>query len=117
MAKKSTFNMSAEVRALLERNNDLTGPEMYETLSKKFRGRKLNKNSCGVSYSKARKIMGLTLKKKRGKSISRKVPKPAAATATVSLAALKSAAELLSHTDGDVGVATAILREVRALQE
>lgn len=115
MAKKSGFNMSAEVRALLQKNNQLTGPEIYATLSKKFPGQKINKNSCQVAFANARKKMGLTRKSsKSGKPIYRKVAKPS--SDRVSLSALRSARELLARTDGDLSLATAILREVKALQ-
>lgn len=114
MAKKSSFNMSAEVRALLQSNRNLTGPEVYAALTKKFPGQKINKNSCQVAFANARKKMGLTRKKKSGKPIYRKVAKPTADT--VSLSALRSARELLSRTNGDVAVATAVLKEVKALQ-
>ena len=113
MAKKSSFNMSAEVRALLQSNKNLTGPEVYAALTKKFPGQKINRNSCQVAFANARKKMGLT-RKKSGKRIYRKVVKPAADT--VSLTALRSARELLARTNGDVAVATAVLKEVKALQ-
>ena len=106
--------MSAEVRALLEGNNELTGPEIYAALSKKVTGQTINRNSCQVAFANARKKMGLTRKKKSGKRIYRKVAKPA--TDTISLSALRSARELLSRTNGDIGIATAILREIKALQ-
>jgi hypothetical protein len=115
MAKKA-FNLSAEVRALVKSNNELTGKEVYQTLSKKSRG--INQNSCAVAFSKARRELGLTKKKTGGKRISKKVAKPrtAVATDTVSFLALRSARELLSHTNGDVRLATAILKEIQALQ-
>ncbi len=113
MAKKSNFNMSAEVRALLQSNKKLSGPEVYAALTKKFPGQKINKNSCQVAFANARKKMGLS-RRKSGKRIVRRVAKPSAET--VSLAALRSARELLSRTDGDVAVATAVLKEVKALQ-
>lgn len=118
MAKKSDFNLSAEVRAMVEANNDITGPEVYAALSKKAKGRKINQNSCGVAFAMARKKLGLT--RKRGTKIasrptSRRVPKPG--SDTISLAALRSARELLSRTNGDIATATAVLREVKALQD
>ena len=114
MAKKSDFNMSAEVRKLLQADKDLTGPKVYEILSKRFSGRTINKNSCGVAFATARKKLGLTGKRKSGKRIYKRVAKPG--SDTVSLLALRSARELLSRTNGDVGLATTILREVQAIQ-
>jgi hypothetical protein len=115
MAKKG-FNLSAEVRELVKSDNELTGPEVYQTLSKKSRG--INQNSCAVAFSKARRELGLTKKKTGGKRISKKVAKPrtAGSTDTVSRSALHSARELLSHTNWDVQLATDILEEVQALQ-
>ncbi len=117
MAKKSEFNMSAEVRALLQKNNELTGPDIYAALSKKVTGQTINKNSCQVAFANARKKMGLTRKKKSGKQIHSTTAKPATDTVTVSLTALRSARDLLSRTNGNIGLATAVLREVKALQE
>lgn len=106
--------MSAEVRALLEGNNELTGPEVYAKLSEKVPGQTINKNSCQVAFANARRKMGLTRSKKSAKRIHRKVAKPA--NDKVSLSALRSARELLSRTDGDIELATAILREIKSLQ-
>ena len=114
MAKISGFNMSAEVRALLEKNNKLTGPEIYAAISKKATGQTINKNSCQVAFANARKKMGLTRKKDSGKRFRRRAVQPA--TDTVSLAALRSARDLLSRTNGSVELAAAVLREVKALQ-
>lgn len=117
MAKKSDFNLSAEVRELVEANNSITGPEVYATLSKKHKGKKINQGSCGVAFAMARKKLGLTRKKAKkisGKSISRTVRKPS--TDTVSLAALRSARELLAKTEGDVDAAVAVVKEVKAIQ-
>lgn len=114
MARKSGFNMSAEVRALLKRNKKLTGPEAYEKLLKKFPGKSINKGSCQVAFANARRKMGLTRKKTGAKRIYRKVAKPV--NDNVPLSALRSARELLSRTNGDLQLATAILREVKSLQ-
>ena len=111
--------MSAEVRRLLEENNQITGPEVYAALAGKVTGQTINKNSCGVAFANARKKMGLSRKSKiGGNRVVRSVAKPigAAATDTVSLSALRSARELLTRTNGDIGLATAILREIKALQ-
>ena len=114
MARKSGFNMSAEVRALLKANKNLTGPEVYEKLTKKFSGQSINRNSCQVAFANARRKMGLTGRKAGAKRIYKKVPKTV--NDSVSLSALRSARELLSRTNGDVQLATAILREVKSLQ-
>ena len=114
MAKrKSSFNMSAEVRALLHANKKLRGPEVFSALSKKFPGRSINKNSCQVAFANARKKLGLS-RKQKGSQIYRKVARPS--VDTVSLSALRSARELLARTKGDVALATAVLKEIKALQ-
>ena len=113
MAKKSAFNMSAEVRNLLGKDETMSGPEVLAALSKKFPGQKINKGSCNVAFAMARKKLGLT-GKGTGNRIYRKVAKPDAET--VSLSALRSARELLNRTNGDVALANAILKEVKMLQ-
>ena len=114
MAKrKSSFNMSAEVRALLRSNKKLRGPEVHAALAKKFPGKPINKNSCQVAFANARKKLGIT-RRTKGKGIYRKVARPS--VDTVSLTALRSARELLAKTNGDVALATAILKEIKALQ-
>ena len=113
MAKKSGFNMSLEIRRLLTANKNLSGPEVYELLRKKFPGKSINKGSCQVAFTNSRKKLGLR-GKKRGRQFVRKVTKPS--TDTVSLSALRSARELLANTNGDVAMATAILKEMKALQ-
>lgn len=112
--KKSSFNMSAQVRALLEANNNMTGPEVYAALTKKFPKQKINRGSCQVAFANARKKMGLS-RSRGGQRVIRRVAKPSAGN--ISLAALRSARELLQHTHGDTPLATSILREVKALQE
>jgi hypothetical protein len=121
MAKKSRFNMSAEVRALLKANNNITGPKVYEALCQKATGQTINKNSCGVAFANARKKMGLSRKSKKkigSDNKSRRGAKSATtSTDTISLSALRCARELLVRTNGDVSVAAAVLREVKALQD
>ena len=121
MSKKSRFNMSAEVRALLKANNNISGPEVYEALCQKTPGQKINKNSCGVAFANARKKMGLTRKSKKkigsDNNSRRGAKSTATATDTISLSALRCARELLVRTNGDVSVAAAVLREVKALQD
>ncbi len=119
MSKKSRFNMSAEVRALLKANNNISGPEVYEALCQKTTGQKINKNSCGVAFANARKKMGLTRKSKKkiGSDNNSRRGAKSTATDTISLSALRCARELLVRTNGDVSVAAAVLREVKALQD
>ena len=116
MAKKSQFNMSAEIRALLKEKQQLTGPELYAKLSQKNPSQKINKNSFGVAFSTARRKLGISRKRRpsvKGKRITRRVAKPS--SDFVSLSALRSARDLLTHTKGDVSMATTVLREVKAM--
>lgn len=112
--KKPDFNMSAEVRALLKSNSRMTGPEVFSTLTKKFPDQKINRNSCQVAFANARKKMGLS-RSQSGQQITRKVARPS--NDSISLSALRSARELLSQTNGDVALATSVLREVKLLQD
>ena len=115
MAKKTGFNMAAELRGLLKSNKKMTGNEAYNALKKKFPGQKINKSSCLVAFTNARGKLGVSKNSQgSGKRIYRKVAKPSADT--VSLSAFRSARELLSNTNGDVTVAVAVLKEVKALQ-
>ncbi len=120
MAKKDDdFKLSAEVVALLKEDRTLTGPQVYKALTAKFPGRKINRNSCSVAVSNARKKLKIRVKRKKGGRKVRRVARPTAVPSvdTVSLPALRSARELLSHTKGDVRLATAVLKEIRALQD
>ena len=61
MAKKAAndFNMAEEIREHLTKNPSATGREVEESLRKKFPKQKINRNSCGVAFSNARKKLGL----------------------------------------------------------
>ncbi|MCH2210595.1 MAG: hypothetical protein MK110_04800 [Fuerstiella sp.] len=121
MAKKSRFNMSAEVRTLLKADNNITGPQVYAALCRKAPNQTINKNSCGVAFANARKKMGLTRRSKKKIGTESRYERGAKSsilsTQTISLAALRCARELLAKTDGDVTVAAAVLHEVKALQK
>lgn len=121
MAKKSDFNMSKAIRDLLERNPKMTGTEVYNALKKKNPRRSINRGSMGVAFTNARQKLGISAPKKsskrakkRGGGVVRRVAKPS--SDNISLSALRSARELLSATGGDVSTATAILKEMKALQ-
>jgi len=122
MAKKSGFNMSEEIRQLLRADRKMTGTQVYNALKKKFPRKAINRGSMGVAFTNARQKLGISAPKKkaekakkRGGKVVRRVARPS--TDNISLSALRSARELLAATSGDVSTATAILKEMKALQD
>ena len=122
MAKKksaSGFNMAAEIRGLLESNQDLSGKEVYKALKKKFPRQKINESSCGVAVSDARQKLGIsqkgTGKKRKAAKTSVVKMKPAATALTVDLTSLQAAAKFVSEV-GDAEKAIAAVRQLRSLQ-
>lgn len=118
MAKKKAaagFNMAEEVRTLLKDNPKLTGREVYEGLQKKFPGEKINEKSCTVSFSAARKKLGLPTKRRGGgrKAVVRKIPSAARPVLDVTL--LQAAAKFISEAGGAQAAVDAV-RQVQSLQ-
>ena len=131
-AGKSGIVVAQEIRALIEANNTIKGPEVMTALREKFPKETFNDKSCQVSYANIRKSMGLsrtlkkkpgTSKKKAGRSPGRPVGmwRPAAASppmaeSAVNLSLLQAAKVLLQHCSGDAAVAIQALKQIAALQ-
>jgi hypothetical protein len=131
-AGKSGIVVAQEIRALIEANNAIKGPEVMTALREKFPKETFNDKSCQVSYANIRKSLGLsrTLKKKPGTS-KKKVGRPpgrpvgawrpsvAPASTTesaVNISLLQAAKALLQHCHGDAAVAIQALKQIAALQ-
>jgi len=129
-AGKSGIVVAQEVRALIEANNSIKGPEVMAALREKFPKETFNDKSCQVSYANIRKSMGLsrTLKKKPGMS-KKKAGRPpgrpvgtwrpataSTAESAVNISLLQAAKALLQHCNGDAAVAVHALKQIAALQ-
>ncbi|MBC7965349.1 MAG: hypothetical protein H7Z17_05410 [Fuerstia sp.] len=131
-AGKSGIVVAQEIRALIEANNTIKGPEVMAALREKFPKETFNDKSCQVSYANIRKSMGLsrTLKKKPGASKAKAGrppgrpvgtwrPSTAAAStpeSAVDISLLQAAKALLQHCNGDAAVAAQALKQIAALQ-
>ena len=119
MAKKKAagqINMAEEIRNLLKENGKLSGKEVVSALKKKFPKQKINKASCGVAFSTARKQLGLSKgRPKKRKGGAKKVMRKKPAAVSVDLAALGVAAQFVSKA-GSEEQALAAIRQLRALQ-
>ena len=116
MAKKksarSEFNLSAEVRAILSDNRQLTGKECLGALKKKFPKQAVNENSFGVAYSTGRKKLGISKKRK----VRRRKPGARHTSAgTVDMTALQAARKFLAEV-GDADTAIAAIKQLQTLQ-
>ncbi|HAV31261.1 MAG: hypothetical protein ACK5TG_13935 [Planctomyces sp.] len=116
-----TVNVSKEVRALVEGNQEIRGPEVIANLKERFPTMVLNENSVQVAFANARRKLGLTrtIKKRPGK---RKVGRPVAAVAApatasagVNMQALTAAKELLKACGGDLAAAQTAIRQMQTL--
>ena len=126
MAKKKAaqvdFNMSAEIRDMLEADSGLSGRQVLEALQAKYPGQEINANSCNVAFSNARRKLGI---RRSGKKSVVRRPRPAAVAArtttraaapdSVSLEALKAACELVAKAGG-TDAAIGIVRSLAALK-
>ncbi len=118
MAKKAKndFIMSQEIRKLLRKKRSLTGPEVYAALSEKFPGQEINKNSCGVAFSDARKKLGIKGGRRRKSGAKRTVVKKRpAAVCAVDMATLQAAAKFVGEI-GNADKALAAIKQVSLLQ-
>ncbi|MEJ7593155.1 MAG: hypothetical protein WKF77_16540 [Planctomycetaceae bacterium] len=131
-AGKSGIVVAQEIRALIEANNDIKGPEVMTALREKFPKETFNDKSCQVSYANIRKRLGLsrtlkkkpgTSKKKAGRPPGRPVGtwRPSIAPAStpesaVDISLLQAAKALLQHCNGDAAVAVQALKQIAALQ-
>jgi len=122
MAKKKAarggFNMSEEIRALLQENPGLNSREVFEALQAKFPNQTLNRNSCNVAFSHARRRLGIG-GKRGAAAVRRRRPSAVVASSgngdSVDFALLKAARELLSQA-GSADAAVAAIQQLQALQ-
>lgn len=111
MAKKkaSDFNMSAEIRNLVQANPSHTGREVYDALVKDFPKQNINKASCLVAFWKSRAT------KKKKKSVSKKVVKRQKPTQAVDLSSLQTAAKFVAQI-GSSEKAIAAIKQLESVQ-
>jgi len=122
MAKKKSargeFNMSQEIRTLLEADPKQSSRDIFEQLKAKFPDRTINQNSCNVAFSHARRRLGI---RGGGKKRAVKVQRPSAQVATtsssegVNIGLLKLARKFLSEA-GSSSAAISAIQQVEALQ-
>jgi len=118
-AGKDDVNVSKEVRALVEGNKDIRGPEVISILKERYPSVEFNENSVQVAYANARKKLGLTRTMKK-RPAKRKAGRPAAAAPAaapvvvtgVNMAALTAAKELLKACGGDVAAAQTAVKQI-----
>lgn len=131
-AGKDGIVVSQEIRAMINANSSIKGPEVMALLRGKFPKASFNDKSCQVSYANIRKQLGLsrTLKKKPGASKKKSGQRPgrpagawrqatasdSAAESVVNISLLQAAKALLQHCHGDVAVAAQALKQIAALQ-
>jgi hypothetical protein len=131
-SRKSGIVVAKEIRALIEADNDIRGPEVMLALREKFPRETFNDKSCQVSYANIRSRMGLsrTLKKKplaakgkRGRPVGRPAGawrqasgSAASADTAVHIGMLQAAKSLLEHCRGDAMVAIQALKQLASLQ-
>jgi hypothetical protein len=113
-SRRRSFNMSAAVRDVLTQNPKLSAREVEAEVKKQHPGQKINSKSLSVSFSSARKKLGITKGKKR--SVTRRKPSASArANGTVDMAALQAARKYVAEV-GDVDAALEAVRQLRTLQ-
>ncbi|WP_437187409.1 hypothetical protein SH668x_000802 [Planctomicrobium sp. SH668] len=123
MAKKKSvrgdFNMSSEIRNLLQENPKQTSRQVFEQLQARFPDQKVNRNSCNVAFSHARRRLGIRPDAKKAV----KLPRPGArfeGVATITGAAvnfelLKAARRFLEEA-GSSDAAISAIQQLEALQ-
>ena len=125
-AGKKGIVVAQEIRAMIEANNSIKGPEVMAALREKFPKESFNDKSCQVSYANIRRSLGLsrTMNQKPG-APGKKAGRPvgtwrqaAAPTpdSAVNLSLLQAAKALLQHCNGDVTVAAQALKQIASLQ-
>jgi len=121
-AAKGDFVMAAEIRALLEADNSLTGPQVVAALEKKFPSHSINRNSASVAFANARKAMGIASTRKvkrRRRPVRRNLVRSESSSGvstSVNLEILQAAKALLQKCNGDASTASTALKSVAALQ-
>ncbi|WP_437191812.1 hypothetical protein [Planctomicrobium sp. SH527] len=119
MAKKKAargdFNMSEEIRNLLKNDASLSSREVFEALGQQFPGQEINRNSCNVAFSHARRKLGI--KGGGNRAVRRRRPSVSAAVSggSLNLGTLQAARELLSQA-GSAEAAVQAIEQLQALQ-
>ena len=135
-AGKGGIVIAQEIRALVQANNEIKGPDVMSALREKFPKIVFNDNSCQVAYANARKKLGLAktvakrpigaarLGRRPGRPPGRPPGSAAAsaasvgstAAASVDISLLQAAKALLQHCKGDAAVAQSALKQIASLQ-
>ena len=135
-AGKGGIVIAQEIRALVQANNEIKGPDVMSALREKFPKIVFNDNSCQVAYANARKKLGLAktvakrpigaarLGRRPGRPPGRPPGSAAAsaasvgstAAASVDFSLLQAAKALLQHCKGDAAVAQSALKQIASLQ-
>ena len=139
-AGKGGIVIAQEIRALVEANKEIKGPDVMVALREKFPKIEFNDNSCQVAYANARKKLGIakTVAKRpisaarAERRAGRRPGRPpgrrpavtdSAATAgsapaatPVDISLLQAAKALLQHCKGDAAVAQSALKQIASLQ-
>lgn len=121
MAKKKAargeFNMSEEIRNLLRENSGLTSRQVFEELQKRFPGQSINRNSCNVAFSHARRKLGIRPGARR--SVRRRRPGAKAAAVNmgkaVNIDLLKAARKFMAEA-GSASAAISAIQQLESLQ-
>ncbi|MFM7863036.1 MAG: hypothetical protein ACKPHU_02400 [Planctomycetaceae bacterium] len=123
-AGRDDVNVSKEVRALVEGNKEIRGPEVIAILKEKYPSYAFNENSVQVAFANARRKLGLTrtIKKRPAKrkvgrpaAVAAPAAAPAAPSAGVNMAALTAAKDLLKACGGDVAAAQTAIKQIVVL--
>ena len=125
-AGKDGIVVAREIRAMIEANKGIKGPEVMAALREKFPKESFNDKSCQVSYANIRRSLGLSRtlqkepsvpKKKAGRPVGtwRQAAAPTADSA-VNIGLLQAAKTMLQHCNGDAAVAAQALKQVASLQ-
>lgn len=123
MAKKKAargeFNMSQEIRAILQENAKLSSREVFEQLQARFPDQAINRNSCNVAFSHARRRLGIRGGSKRAVKVQRPsstVRVAASASGeTVNFGLLKAARKFLAEA-GSASTAISAIQQLESLQ-
>lgn len=127
-APQDGVNVSREVLAIVEANQEIRGPEVLGVLKDKFPNVSFNTNSVQVAFANARRKLGLTrvlARRPRKKTLLTRGRKPAvvapsAPSASVQpgdmMVTLQAARGLLKASGGDLATARQALDLVAALQ-
>lgn len=123
MAKKKAvrgeFNMSAEIRNLLQGNPSLSSRQVFEALKEQFPDQEINRNSCNVAFSHARRKLGIKKGAKRAVRRRRPGAAPVAVAAlaggSLNLDLLQAARALLTKA-GSAEAAVQAIKQLQSLQ-